>query len=157
MATRAGIAMAVAMGIGLALAACGTRSSAPATSTGAGGGGAHAAAGDAGVAAAPVAMDCAAGEGRAPWNPYDERRTLRGTEGERTDACDARGNLVSYQCETDEYACGDGGRGGNHRHEVAPCWVKPLGRAIVTQIDGERPPASTVTVSAEGLKFVGPA
>lgn len=106
------------------------------TGTGAGTGAAADAAPVATVTAL-VATTCPAGSPRGGFNPYDEQRALQGDDGVvHTDSCDARGNLVSYQCEEVHVRCPNGGRrGGRHnRHMEAPC-LERTGRVKADTVD----------------------
>lgn len=88
---------------------------------------------DAGVGVvAPVTMTCTAGADRAEFNPYDEARQLEGDDGAHTDACDAHGNLLSYQCEAESFRCPGGG--GRDRRPVRPCY-RQTGRVEEEQVD----------------------
>jgi len=100
----------------VALAACGSRTPPPAPQP--------TAALDAGVAvadAAPsVAIACVAGSPRADHNPYDVLGVLAAADGDHRDTCDARGDLISFQCELRDRVCPGGG--GRDRHMTAPCY-----------------------------------
>lgn len=113
------------------LAACAGPATPPSTGSSPGAPPADAAAGP---APAPVVMRCAAGAARGDFNPYDEQRTLDSDGDAVTDACDASGDLVSYQCELEELGCPGGGGREHGFRPVAPCYQQ-TGRVEATTID----------------------
>jgi hypothetical protein len=126
----------VAMGV---LTACGGRapgaSTAPAGSAGAVPVDAGAPAPAPAPAPPPVAMACDPGPDRAPFNPYDQRRTLTGRNGSFTDGCDGGGNLVNHQCEAKTIRCpGGGGRQGHHKRMDPDCWER-TGQVVADTVD----------------------